>query len=129
MAARYTLKVVTDFAAAHALRDYPGECRHLHGHNWKLEVEVSAQKLNDSGMAIDFKTIKQAAREAAGELDHRYLNEVPPFDRLNPTAENMAAHLFGRLSQALNDGRVRVSSVTLWETERACVRYTEDGEA
>jgi len=126
MAARYNLKVVSDFAAAHALRDYPGDCRRLHGHNWKLEVEVVSSELDALGMVIDFKAIKQAARRVTDELDHRFLNEVPPFDQLNPTAENMAAYLYRRLSEELNDGRVRVHAVTLWETERACVRYTEE---
>lgn len=126
MAACYTLKVVTDFASAHALRNYPGDCRRLHGHNWKLEVEVTSAELDALGMVIDFKAIKQAARQVTDELDHRFLNEVPPFDTVNPTAENMASHIYRRLSEALNDGRARVSAVTLWETERACVRYTEE---
>ncbi len=126
MAARYTLKVVTDFAAAHSLRDYPGDCRRLHGHNWKVEVEVSARQLDELGMVVDFKAIKQATRKVTDELDHRYLNEVPPFDRLNPTAENMAAHIYRRLAEELNAPGVQVHAVTLWETERACVRYTEE---
>ena len=126
MPAKYTLTVVTDFASAHSLRDYPGDCHRLHGHNWRLEVEVVARELDDLGMAIDFKAIKRAAREAAGELDHRYLNEIAPFDRINPTAENIAAHLFGRLRERLDSPSVQVSAVTLWETERACVRYTEE---
>lgn len=126
MAGKYTLKIVTDFASAHSLRDYPGECRRLHGHNWKVEVEVTAVQLDELGMAIDFKEIKKAARLAAGELDHRYLNEIPPFDELNPTAENIAHHLYRRLSEELNSERVKVSAITLWETERACVRYTEE---
>lgn len=126
MAAQYTLRVTTHFAAAHALRDYPGACRRLHGHNWKLEVEVVASVLDELGMAIDFKLIKQAAQQVGGELDHQYLNEVPPFDRLNPTAENMAAYIYRRLSEELNSAQVRVSAITLWETERACVRYTEE---
>ena len=126
MAGKYTLKIVTDFASAHSLRDYPGECRRLHGHNWKVEVEVTAFELDGLGMAIDFKEVKKAARLATGELDHRYLNEIPPFDELNPTAENIAAHLYRRLSEELNGERVKVSAITLWETERACVRYTEE---
>lgn len=129
MTARYTLKIVTDFASAHSLRDYPGECRNLHGHNWKVEVEVTAHELDNLGMGLDFKVIKQAARKATDELDHRYLNEVAPFDRLNPTAENLAAHLFRRIGEELNDARVKVSAITLWETERACVRYTEETES
>lgn len=128
MAARYTLKIVTDFASAHSLRDYPGECRRLHGHNWKVEVEVTARELDSLGMGVDFKVVKLAARKATDELDHRYLNEIMPFDQINPTAENLAAHLYRRISEELNDARVQVSAVTLWETERACVRYTEETE-
>ncbi len=126
MTTKYTLKVVTDFAAAHSLRDYPGDCQRLHGHNWKVEVEVTADRLDELGMVLDFKAIRQAARKVGDELDHRYLNEVPPFDRINPTAENIAAHFFQRLTEQLNDARARVHAVTLWETERACVRYTEE---
>ncbi|PKM43416.1 MAG: 6-carboxytetrahydropterin synthase QueD [Gammaproteobacteria bacterium HGW-Gammaproteobacteria-1] len=126
MTARFDLKVVTDFASAHSLRDYPGDCNRLHGHNWKVEVEVQAASLDELGMVLDFKTIRQAARKVGDELDHRYLNDIPPFDRLNPTAENIAAHFFRRLSEELNDTRAKVSAVTLWETERACVRYTEE---
>lgn len=126
MSPRYTLKVVSDFAAAHSLRDYPGDCRRLHGHNWKVEVEVTATQLDEVGMAVDFKVIKAVTKRVTDELDHRYLNEVAPFDTLNPTAENMAAHLYRRIGAELNDERVRVCAVTLWETERACVRYTEE---
>ena len=126
MTARYTLKVVSDFASAHSLRDYAGDCRKLHGHNWKLEVEATATELDKLGMAIDFKTLKRLVRQVTDELDHGYLNEIAPFDTINPTAENMAAHIFRRLGEALDDPRVRISAVTLWETERACVRYTEE---
>ncbi len=126
MTGRYTLKVLVDFAAAHSLRDYPGDCAHLHGHNWKVEVEVETRELDALGMGVDFKTIRQAAREVTDALDHRYLNELPAFETVNPTAENIAAHLFRELAARLNDERVRVSAVTVWETERACVRYSED---
>lgn len=126
MAARYILKVVSDFAAAHQLHGYPGECSRLHGHNWKLEVEVQATELDDVGMGIDFKAIKQAARHASDRLDHRHLNELEPFTDSNPTAENIAAYLYREVSGLLNSPRIRVVAVTLWETERACVRYTEE---
>ena len=92
----------------------------------KLEVEVSASQLDDLGMAIDFKHIKQAARELGGELDHRYLNEIPPFDKINPTAENIAAYLYKGIGDKVNNEHIQVCAVTLWETERACVRYTEE---
>ncbi|UCE75955.1 MAG: 6-carboxytetrahydropterin synthase QueD [Gammaproteobacteria bacterium] len=126
MAARYTLKILADFASAHTLRDYPGACARMHGHNWKVEVEVVAAQLDEVGMGVDFKVIKQATRDIAGRLDHRYLNDLEPFSRINPTAENIAAYLHKELSAQLNSPGIRVHAVTLWETERACVRYVED---
>jgi 6-pyruvoyltetrahydropterin/6-carboxytetrahydropterin synthase len=126
MAARYTLKIVADFAAAHLLRDYPGICGRLHGHNWKVEVEVTATALNPVGMGIDFNDLKAATRAELAELDHRNLNDLVPFDRINPTAENIAAHLYRQLTNRLNSTTTRVTAVTLWETERCCVRYTEE---
>ena len=98
----------------------------MHGHNWKVEVEVTATALNEYEMGMDFKTIKTATRELAKTLDHRYLNDIPPFDVRNPTAENIAQYFYQRLSDTLNISTARVSAVTLWETDRACVRYTED---
>ncbi|WP_019021382.1 MULTISPECIES: 6-carboxytetrahydropterin synthase QueD [unclassified Thioalkalivibrio] len=127
MSARYTLRVLTDFASAHTLRDYPGQCANMHGHNWKVEAEVEAETLDDTGMAVDFKVVKSAAREIAGQLDHRYLNDVPPFDTVNPTAENIARWFFREMAERLNRPGLRVSALTLWETDRACVRYSEDG--
>ncbi|MFZ5594602.1 MAG: 6-carboxytetrahydropterin synthase QueD [Pseudomonadota bacterium] len=126
MKPRYTLKIVTDFAAAHTLRDYPGACSRMHGHNWKLEVEVCATALDGVGMGVDFKVIRQAARDVAERLDHQYLNDIPPFDEINPTAENIASYFYQELSNKLNSGFLKVSAITLWETERACVRYSEE---
>ena len=122
----YTLKILADFASAHTLSDYPGDCSRMHGHNWKVEVEVTATALNEYEMGMDFKTIKTATRELAKKLDHRYLNDIPPFDVRNPTAENIAQYFYQHLRDTLNINTARVSAVTLWETERACVRYTED---
>jgi 6-pyruvoyltetrahydropterin/6-carboxytetrahydropterin synthase len=126
---RYRLTVSTEFAAAHSLRGYPGDCSRLHGHNWKVDVEVEATALNEHGMGIDFKSIRQAARALAGELDHRNLNDIKPFDRINPTAENIAAWLYHGLSETLNVDTVRVTAVTLWETGTARVRYSEDDQS
>ncbi|MBI5041540.1 MAG: 6-carboxytetrahydropterin synthase QueD [Gammaproteobacteria bacterium] len=126
MAAVYTLKVLTEFASAHTLRDYPGACARMHGHNWKVEVEVVVHALDAVGMGVDFKVIKNAARALGDRLDHRYLNELEPFTEINPTAENIAAYFYRELVQTLNNERVRVGSVTLWETDRACVRYAEE---
>lgn len=130
MPASYTLRVVADFAAAHTLRNYPGACSRMHGHNWKIEAEVVAHELDEIGMAIDFKEIKREVRAIAKELDHYYLNDLEAFQEINPTAENIARYFFMELSQRLNSVSnkrpdITVSSITLWETERACVRYSE----
>jgi 6-pyruvoyltetrahydropterin/6-carboxytetrahydropterin synthase len=122
--ASYTLKVLTEFASAHTLTGYPGACSRMHGHNWKVEVEVIAGTLDQTGMALDFKRIKQAANEVGNKLDHQYLNDIPPFNELNPTAENIAAWFFQELSRNLNTEHAKVHSVTLWETDRACVKYS-----
>lgn len=126
MAATYTLRVLSEFAAAHTLRDYPGACSRLHGHNWKVEVEVRGSELDQIGMVIDFRDIKRAAREVGERLDHRYLNELEPFDSINPTAENISRYFYDELSQRLNGQNLKVHAVTLWETDRACVRYAAD---
>ncbi|MDH5423555.1 MAG: 6-carboxytetrahydropterin synthase QueD [Gammaproteobacteria bacterium] len=126
MSARYTLKVITEFASAHTLRDYPGACSRMHGHNWKVELEAVATKLDEVGMGVDFKQMKTIAREVGDRLDHHYLNEIEPFTEINPTAENIAAYLYREISKQLNSETITVSAVTLWETERACVRYSEE---
>ena len=126
MAGTYILKVLTDFASAHTLRGYPGACARMHGHNWKVEVEVEARELDEVGMGVDFKVIRKAARAIGDRLDHRYLNDLDPFTSVNPTAENIAAYFYRELSQSMARPNLRIKSVTLWETDRACVRYTED---
>ena len=121
----YEVMIEEEFSAAHALRGYRGKCENMHGHNWKVEVEVCATGLDELGMGLDFKVIKTAAAVLTAKLDHHYLNEIEPFDRLNPTAENLAACLYKGLSEMLNDSRIRVQAVTLWETDRAGVCYRE----
>jgi len=128
MTARYQLKVVTDFASAHTLRDYPGACSRMHGHNWKVELEAVATQLDEIGMGVDFKVMKQAAREVGGRLDHQYLNDLEPFKDINPTAENIAAYMYREISARINSDSIKVTALTLWETERACVRYSEENE-
>lgn len=125
MSSRYTIKIVTEFAAAHLLRGYEGICSRLHGHNWKVDVEVQTSELDEVGMGLDFRELKAATNKIIDELDHRNLNDIPPFDTVNPTAENVSAYLYKRINEELNDQHAKVSAVTLWETDRACVTYTE----
>ncbi|MDA3869775.1 MAG: 6-carboxytetrahydropterin synthase QueD [Gammaproteobacteria bacterium] len=128
MSARYQLKVVTEFASAHTLRGYPGACSRMHGHNWKVELEAVATSLDEMGMGVDFKQMKTIAREVGDRLDHRYLNELEPFTEINPTAENIAAYMYHEISAQLNTDSIKVSALTLWETERACVTYSEEND-
>lgn len=126
MTAIYTLKVVTDFAASHILDGHPGKCARLHGHNWKVEAEVAASALNAIGMAIDFADLKAAVHDIVDAMDHRHLNDLPAFEGVNPTAEHVARVVYQKLTERLDDPSLRVVAVTIWETERASVRYTEN---
>ncbi len=123
----FTLTTQLEFAAAHRLRGYDGNCARLHGHNWKVEISLTGSQLNEVGMLIDFKEIKRTGKQVLAQLDHYYLNDIPPFDaELNPTAENIAFYLFQQLGEALNDERIRVSSVTVWENERNSATFSSD---
>jgi 6-pyruvoyltetrahydropterin/6-carboxytetrahydropterin synthase len=121
----FVLKIVTDFASAHSLRNYPGDCSRLHGHNWGVEVMVYSNKLDEKGIAIDFREIKKQTKVVVKRLDHQYLNEIKPFNVLNPTAENIAKYFFDEVGSLINNQDVRVKEVTIWETPRASVTYSE----
>ena len=121
----FVLKIVTDFASAHSLRDYPGDCARLHGHNWQVEVSVCSQVLDDSGIAIDFREIKKQTKLVVKRLDHQYLNDIKPFDVLNPTAENIAKYFFEEIDILINNQYIKVKEVTIWETPRSAVTYSE----
>jgi 6-pyruvoyltetrahydropterin/6-carboxytetrahydropterin synthase len=121
----YELKIITHMAAAHQLREYEGGCERLHGHNWKIEVHVAGQALGRNGLLVDFKRVKEAAGRLLEELDHTFLNDLEPFKAINPSSENIARHLYQGLSRDLNDGNVKVSRVTAWESETACATYME----
>lgn len=123
----YELTIIANFSSAHCIRGYEGACENLHGHNWKVEVTVRSSVLDRLGMVMDFKAIKAMTREAVDRLDHRYLNEVPPFDVINATAENLAKHLFDEISASLGVPGVKVASVKVWESETAAASYTGEG--
>jgi 6-pyruvoyltetrahydropterin/6-carboxytetrahydropterin synthase len=110
------------FDAAHALRGYPGECQRLHGHTWDIEVVVRGEQLDDVGIVYDFKTLKQDLAAVLEPLDHAYLNEVPPFDELNATAEHLSRHLYEQLAERLGHG-VELVEVSVWESPVARITY------
>jgi 6-pyruvoyltetrahydropterin/6-carboxytetrahydropterin synthase len=118
----YELTVEGHFAAAHKLRGYQGECEKLHGHNWRVQVQVAGQELDDLGMLMDFRELKAALQDVLQVLDHEYLNEVQPFDRTNPTTENVCRHITGKLGAKLPGG-VSVRRVSCWESDTCGATY------
>lgn len=119
----YELKVITHFAAAHQLRNFRGKCEKLHGHNWKIEVILRGERLNNAGLLIDFQEVKEATNSILKELDHSFLNEIPPFNHQNPSSENIAAYIFEKLSSKLNNNQIKVTKVTAWESDTASASY------
>jgi 6-pyruvoyltetrahydropterin/6-carboxytetrahydropterin synthase len=119
----FELKIIAQFAAAHRLRNFKGKCEQLHGHNWKVEVFIRAARLDSTGLVRDFGEIKAGTHEILNELDHRYLNELPPFREENPSSEQIARYLFDQLGPRFNDERVRISQVSVWESDSSCATY------
>jgi 6-pyruvoyltetrahydropterin/6-carboxytetrahydropterin synthase len=113
------------FAAAHALRNYHGKCENVHGHNYKIQVRVVGPKLDETGMLLDFIELKRLLRGATERLDHQFLNEIAPFDTVNPSAENIAKYLYDEISGNLQSANAAaLHEVKVWETDIqfACYR-------
>lgn len=120
----YELKVITDFAAAHQLKMVAEKCENLHGHNWKIEVCVAGERLNNAGVLIDFGELKQSVSEIVERLDHKFLNELDYFQEDNPpSSENIARYIADALQSMINNSDVKVARVTSWESENACATY------
>ena len=121
----YEVSIEANFSAAHCLRNYRGKCEELHGHNWKVEVTVAGDSLDEIGLAIDFKILKEKSRVVIDRLDHHHLNELSPFTRVNPSSENIARYIFEQLKKALEGERVKLSKVIVWEAEGSKAMYYE----
>lgn len=112
----FELSVRSRFSAAHRLSGYLGRCAELHGHNWEVELTVRGQKLDDTGLLVDFRVLKAALREVLEELDHTELNRAPAFQSQNPTSENLARYLYTRLAERLQSPHWWVDRVAVSET-------------
>jgi 6-pyruvoyltetrahydropterin/6-carboxytetrahydropterin synthase len=121
----YQLKISSSFASAHNLMNYQGDCENLHGHNWKVEVSVTAKNLDKAGLGIDFKTLKAETKSLLKTLDHKHLNELAPFKDVSPSSENIARYIYQELSRTLNNDNIKVESITVWESDFACAKYYE----
>lgn len=122
----YGITVENHFDAAHYLRGYKGKCEEMHGHRYRVVVKISADKLDDVGLAYDFLDLKRHLKEIIDRFDHTCLNDVPPFDKINPSSENIAATIYGELKEKLAKDPVALVSVETWETPHQGVVYTPD---
>ena len=120
----YELTVRADFEAAHYIKNYPGKCARLHGHNWIVEAEVVGDKLNELGILIDFKILKTELKKILEEFDHQYLNELEIFSDKNPTAENLAKIIFDKFTINKIFTDAKLSAIKIYESPKSCVRYS-----
>lgn len=124
----YEVTVEDSFAAGHYLRNYRGKCENPHGHNYKVRVTLRGKELDRAGLLVDFKDLKEVMKQVIDYLDHQMLNEIEPFIRLNPSAENIAKYFYDQASarlKSVTDGRVGVKDVTIWETDTTTACYSE----
>jgi 6-pyruvoyltetrahydropterin/6-carboxytetrahydropterin synthase len=130
----YTVFKDFTFCAAHAVRGHTGGCQNLHGHNYRVRVYVSAEQLDGLGMVLDFADLKRTVAQIAGHFDHQTINDHPPFDEINPTAELLSEFVYRRFQEelvrgGLGDGRVRLGRVEVWENESSCAIFELPVEA
>ena len=121
----YQIEVTDTFSAAHQLRGYQGKCEHLHGHNWKVTITLSAKKIDKTGLAIDFGEVKQILSKILQKLDHTFLNEHSYFRKSNPSSENIARYVHDSARSLIPRKKVKVESVAVWESERTKAVYFE----
>jgi len=121
----FEVSVEQTFAAGHALRNYKGACENVHGHNFKVRVTIEGARLDDTGMLVDFLDVKESMREVIARLDHVFLNDIPPFDVKNPSAENIAEYFYEELDRRLaaNPAPVQIREVRVWETDIQSAAY------
>ena len=120
----FEVSVEQTFAAGHALRNYKGKCENVHGHNYRVRITMQGDQLDSTGLLVDFLDVKSLIGGVVDYLDHQFINDLPPFDELNPSAENIAKYFYDRVSGGLkNDVPVRVSEVTIWETDTSSAIY------
>lgn len=127
----FKIAVKSHFDSAHLLRGYEGKCSNLHGHRWEAQVVISGEKTNETGMLIDFSLVKKILKEILNRLDHRNICDIPPFDKINPTAENLARYIYWTFREELDRcpgaEKCRIEEATVWESPECRAQYTHDG--
>jgi len=124
----YTIFIETRFSAAHSIQQYKGPCSELHGHTWKVRIQVRTETTNRLGICMDFKDLKKISEQVVHRLDHRHINTIPPFDKINPTAENLSRYIYDEIKKKLPDN-VMIHRVTVWESDSTGVSYSEDSHS
>lgn len=120
----FEVTIEQSFAAGHALRNYRGKCENVHGHNYRCQVTLEGRELDSTGLLIDFVAAKKILQAIIDRLDHQWLNEFPPFDVLNPSAENIAKFIYDEFNKGMGEANgVRLGSVRLWETDTSSAMY------
>ena len=120
----FEVAVEHTFASGHALRGYRGKCENVHGHNYRVRITMEGEQLDSTGLLVDFLDVKRVMGDAIEYLDHRFINELTPFDKINPSAENIAKYFYDRVSEGLKgETPVRVAQVTVWETDTSSAVY------
>jgi 6-pyruvoyltetrahydropterin/6-carboxytetrahydropterin synthase len=120
----FEVSVEETFSAGHALRGYKGKCENPHGHNYRVRVSLVGEELDKIGLLYDFTALKQAMKQAIEQLDHKFLNDLPPFESVNPSAENLARWFYDRAAERLPAGNgIRVDAVTVWETDTTAATF------
>jgi len=123
---KYVVSTEISFSASHSLRGYNGECSRIHGHNWILRVYYEFENLNDIGLTIDYGQLRESLKKVVcSRFDHQHINNISPFDKLNPTSENLAREIFKVCREEVQVEGGRLIEVELWETSRDMVRYRE----
>ncbi len=121
----YEVAVNAHFSASHFLKGYKGNCERLHGHNWRIRVTAFCPQLNEEGMVVDFRVLKEKLNNRIRSFDHIHLNELPEFRELNPTTENIARIIYQGLSKDFNKNYISISKVEVWETDGCSAAYWE----
>jgi len=120
----FEVTIEETFAAGHALRNYRGKCENVHGHNYRCQVTLQGEQLDSIGLLVDFVELKRVVHGVLDRMDHQWLNEFPPFDAINPSAENMAKYIYDEVQAGLQPKEeIRIASVKLWETDTCSATY------
>ena len=125
----FEVTVEAGFSSGHYLRNYRGKCENPHGHNYRVFVTLVGKELDETGLLLDFKLLKQVLRPVVDYLDHQMINDLPPFTELNPSAENLARYFYQRTADQLHEmtqGRVTIKDATIYETDTSFARYYEE---